>query len=60
MKIKITLNNSKELIVDVPNYNASEVTEKMNDAQVTVVNIGDVIISKHSISIIEPYVTPVV
>lgn len=60
MKITISLNNGKELIVDAPNYNAAEVTENMNNPQQLVVNIGDVIISKHSISIVQPYEAPVV
>ena len=59
MDIKISLNNGKELKVNVPNYNASEITENMNNPEIVAVNIGDVIISKHSISIVEPYETPV-
>ena len=59
MKITVTLNGGKEINVDAPSYNASEITEKMNDPQITMVNIGDVVLGKHSVMMIAPFVEPV-
>lgn len=61
MKVTITLNGGKEIVADTPTYNAAEITEKMNDAQITMINIGDVVLGKHSVMMIAPYIeeTPV-
>lgn len=59
MKVTITLNGGKEITVEAPSYNASEITEKMNDTQITVINVGNVILGKHSVMMIAPYEAPV-
>lgn len=59
MKVTITLNGGKEISVEAPSYSASEITEKMNDTQVTVINVGDVVLGKHSVMMIAPYEAPV-
>lgn len=58
MKITITLNGGKEVNVKAPKYNASELVEKMNDHKTTMINIGEVVLGKHSIMMIAPYVEP--
>lgn len=56
--ITIKFNNDKEIKVDVSEYNAVELTECINNPQLTVVNIGDYILAKHSISMISPTPEP--
>lgn len=55
MKVTITLNGGKEFNIDAPNYDASALARSMNDAQVTMINIGNVVLGKHSIMMIAPY-----
>lgn len=55
MKVTITLNGGKEFNIEAPNYDASELAKSMNDAQVTMISIGNVVLGKHSIMMIAPY-----
>lgn len=55
MKVTITLNGGKEFNIDAPSYDASALAKSMNDAQVTMINIGNVVLGKHSIMMIAPY-----
>lgn len=55
MKVTITLNGGKEFNIDAPNYDASALAKSMNDAQVTMISIGNVVLGKHSIMMIAPY-----
>ena len=55
MKVTITLNGGKEFIIEAPNYDASALAKSMNDAQVTMISIGNVVLGKHSIMMIAPY-----
>lgn len=59
MKVTITLNGGKEITVDTPTYDAAEITKKMNDTQITMINIGEVVLGKHSVMMIAPYEAPV-
>lgn len=59
MKVTITLNGGKEIVADTPTYDAAEITKKMNDTQITMINIGDVVLGKHSVMMIAPYEAPV-
>ena len=54
MKVTVTLNGGKEFTVDVENYDATEITKNMNDPQIQVINIGNVVLGKHSIMMIAP------
>lgn len=58
MKVTITLNGGEKINAEVPNFNATEITEKMNDSQITVINVGDIVLGKHSVMMIAPYVAP--
>lgn len=60
MKITITLNSGKEITVETDKYNATEIKNEMNDQQITAINIGDVVLGKHTVTMIAPYVEPVV
>ena len=54
MEVKVVLNGGKEFTVNVENYNATEITKNMNDQQIQVINIGNVVLGKHSIMMIAP------
>jgi hypothetical protein len=54
MKITITFNGGKDITIEAPNYNAAELTKQMNDPQITMVNVGNVVLGKHSVMMIAP------
>lgn len=58
MKIEIHLNNGLMFTADVDGYNGEDFAKALNNPQTGHVNIGDVVIQKHSILIVMPAVEP--
>lgn len=55
MKIKIHLNNGMEFVATVTGYNGADFTAQLNNSQISHVNIGDLVLSKHSVMMIMPF-----
>lgn len=54
MNIEIHLNNGMKFTANVTGYNGEDFTKSLNNPQISHVNIGDLVLSKHSILIILP------
>lgn len=54
MKIEIHLNNGMKFTADVTGYNGAEFTTQLNNPQISFVNIGDLVLSKHTIILTMP------
>lgn len=57
MEIEIHLNNGMKFTADVEGYRGDLFTKSLNNPQASHVNIGDVVLSKHSILLVMPKVT---
>ena len=54
MNITIYLNNGMQFNASVEGYDAAEFSTKMNNPQITVMSIGDIVLSKHAVMMIVP------
>lgn len=57
MKIEIHLNNGMKFTADVEGYDGGTFTQALNNPQVNHVNIGDLVLSKHSVILVMPKVS---
>ncbi|RYI30625.1 hypothetical protein EVU96_09420 [Bacillus infantis] len=55
-KIQISCHDEKTFVAEVAEFNAETLAEKINNHQITVLAIGDTIISKNIIKTIVPVV----
>lgn len=54
MNLVVYLNNGKEHIVTVTQYDKEKINEDLNNQQLTTVIIGDMIFNRHSIIMVAP------
>ncbi|TCJ01598.1 hypothetical protein [Cytobacillus praedii] len=54
MKLVVYLNNGKENVVTVVQYDKEKINEDLNNQQLTTVIIGDMIFSRHSVVMVAP------
>jgi NADPH-dependent 7-cyano-7-deazaguanine reductase QueF-like protein len=52
--IQISLHDGTTITVGMDNYNAAELSTKLNDQKLLVVTVGDVIVNKNTIKMIAP------
>lgn len=51
-KIRVVLQNNKEFVTEIENYNALELTNAINNSESSIVQIGDMVINRHHIECI--------
>lgn len=54
MKYQIVLNNGSMITASFTDYDASNLSSKLNDNKVLFISIGDMVINKHILSYIVP------
>lgn len=54
MKIEIHLNNGMKFTATVEGYSGDEFTKALNDRDVSHVNIGDLVLNKHTVLLVMP------
>lgn len=54
MKIEIHLNNGMKFTADVEGYNGEGFTKALNSERISHVNIGDLVLNKHSVLMVLP------
>lgn len=54
MKIEIHLTNGMKFTATVEGYSGEEFTKALNNPQVNHVNIGDLVLSKHAVTLVMP------
>lgn len=54
MELTIYLNNGMQFDATVEGYNAAEFALTLNNSQVTVVSIGDIVLSRHAVLMVVP------
>lgn len=60
MKIEIHLNNNMKFTANVTGYNGESFTAQLNNPQINHVNIGDLVLNKHSVLLVMPVQTEIV
>jgi sRNA-binding regulator protein Hfq len=53
-KVKVFLQNGKQFEVEVENYDASALLQQINQMETVHVSIGNLIINKHHIEVLQP------
>lgn len=53
-KLRILTHSGEEVIVEVENYNAQELNQKLNSPDVITVVIGDIIFSRIDVKLVKP------
>lgn len=54
IKLRIQTHSGEDKIVEVEEYNAIELNEKLNDIEINTVAIGDIIFSRIDIKLVLP------
>ena len=54
MTAQIFLHDGSVITADIKDYNASVLTDKLNDQKLLVITVGDIIINKQVIKMIAP------
>lgn len=54
MKIEIHLNNGMKFTADVEGYDGDQFSKALNSQSISHVNIGDVVINKHTVLLVMP------
>jgi hypothetical protein len=54
MKLHVSTHSGEDTIVEVENYNANELNEKLNDNSINTVAIGNVIFSRIDVKLVKP------
>ena len=54
MTVQIFLHDGSVITADIKDYNASVLTDKLNDQKLLVITVGDIIINKQVIKMIAP------
>jgi hypothetical protein len=57
-KIQVTLNDNTTITASVEGYDASNLSDKLNDPKLLMVTIGNVIVNKNAVKMIMPVVEP--
>lgn len=51
-KIRVILQNNKDFVTQVENYNASDLAQSINETENHIVQIGDIVVNRHHIECI--------
>jgi hypothetical protein len=54
MKIQISLHDGTAITADVPDYNAAEMAEDLNNPKILMVTVGQIIVNKNAVKLIAP------